>query len=311
MTKFTNHNNFFRNCADILLKVSYSVKRALSKLRAIVAEVPKIILFVLLFLLAMLFSSLPAGSVSDHERGGWLKLTVEVRQGDDGGVIAVLLSDSPDGFCGLLAELSYDDSVLELVSTQEGEGAETLYLTFRDSGGKITILADGEENTCGGEIASFYFVKKSNLSQNEVLPSFTVSARGDGAAYTKRDGELEELKVFGCSVLYGSSGGSSFCAEINNVSEEESEICFSYVSEQSCCFAGVRVVVTELYGTDSQQYLLAGAMSSEGDFQGTIRVPTDKKYIVTASSVTWHRDGAVFGEEHIYVLQGGNILCRV
>lgn len=312
MTKFTNNNNIFRVCVDIFLKLSYNVKRILSKFRVFVAEVPKIILFVMLFLIAILLSALPIGSVEEENFHGEMRISINAESEENGGAAVTLFADGAKGFCGFFTEIIYNGGLLELISVRQGDAVEELNLSYLDVGGRISVLVDGGQNSCGGEIAEFVFAPKDQThSEGAALQKLEFCAV-NGTAYTKTDCGFERLSVIGSAVAVDLSENNrgTFFAEVIFSSDGGGELCLSFAPKDVCCFSGVRVVISELYGGDRREYLVASAMSSrKNEFCGAVPILTDKKYVVVAEAVAWDRGGIRFGEEHVYIIDNGGILC--
>ena len=315
MTKFTNNNNIFRLCVDILLKVSYNVKRILSQSRSVLISIPRIVLFVLLFLVAMLMSAFPADSCelySATEAETVLEISLRPHGRDRDCIELSLFSEGAE-FCGLLLILRYESDAVELDDiSADSELTADMHFSYVDRDGEIRILLDGTKNAEGGELARLSFRRKDGQATEKGL-LFEVRVP-DGGAYRIEGDRLAPIMTSGCLVTYRWEGGmaeelDAFSAGLRPIDDRLCALEVSFISEG--IFSGFEAVVTEIYYGNTQRYLLAGS-SRNGDmvcFDREIVVERDKKYTVAVRSVKWNRGGAIYGEERIYILQGGTLTC--
>ena len=309
MTKFTNSNNIFRHCVDILLKLSYNVKRVFSHSRNALASMPRIILFILLFLVAMLMSAFPANS-SDLQREESESLSV-MELSLNGGFIGegefCLSVESNGEFCGLLVYLRYDPECFEFLGVRDREAdAKDFCVSYVHTTGEIRVLLDGAQNASAGNVVTLDF--RLMKEHGDRGATFHASAP-TGGAYRFENGKLEELEVYGCSVTYRFDRGNAgvdniFSAKVHPVSSDRSSLELSLSAQGA--FVGIEVVMTELYGGTCEIYLLAGSsLLGEQIAFDDITFDRGKTYTVALRSVRWGRDGAVYGEERICIIRGG------
>lgn len=314
MTKFTNIKNILLVCVDILVKLSYNVERVLLKCKNILVSLPKIILFVFLFLLAMLMSAFPAESSDlplENDAGGAVRLSLLAEFGEENGILLTVTADGAE-LCGLLFSLRYMPERFEFVGISSKDAiSDGATVSYSVEDGEIKLLIDADKNIVGGEIVLLEFRYKNEISFCEDAV-FELYPRGRGVLRSE-NGDLVEINLLGCSTVFSANDDKlvydTFSVGLSRLSDGSFALNLSVQSDG--VFSGAEAIVTELYGGESERYLVAG-MSPDGSkvcFDKGIFVRQNRKYTVLLRSVRWSRGGAEYGEERLYLIFDGAVRC--
>lgn len=307
---FTNINNIFWVCVDNLKKLSYNVKRMLSQARRFVAEMPKILLFVLLFIMAMILSAFNIGSDELPECGGAtvsLKLEI-VEIGSDHFSVA-LRYDGADELCGVLTDITYDEGLLTLDGVMAGRDLSSGgALTYISGDGRIAVLLDSPETLSVGELAVIRFFR--NEPDGEI-GMITLSG-GCGNACLLRNGRIEKACLSGNTLISGKDDSFSAGAVSLDVSFSGGELSVCCISGEESQFLGARLTVTDIYGMTTETYTVSARseVSADGAFSSTA-VLTDAcgdRCVIVVSLLRYCRDRVETGEERVLLLYDGKMM---
>lgn len=306
---FTNINNIFRVCVDNLKKLSYNVKRALLRARYFIAEMPKILLFVLLFIMAIILSVFNAGSAEDVTgRAENVSLRLEVISAGRDHLTVAIIYDGADELCGISAKFDYDTDILQIESFSPGSdlglGGCLTYRSYADS---MSFLLDSSDTLGVGELAVIQFSYVGNLWD---IGEISLCG-GYGNACVFRDGVLERAYLCDTALICDITERSEEGIVSANITAEGKDILLWGNTSRHFPFLGFDVTVTDIYGGDAQKFTVSSQvqMSENGSFFANACLPlscADGSVIVIRP---WRmgRECTEIGEETVFLLYGGKI----
>ena len=307
MKMFTNNNNIFRVCVDNLKKLSYNVKRVLSRTRVFIAEMPKILLFILFFIMAIILSSFNADSAEKHTDGAVVvTLGLEIASFEGDGVLIAVRYDGSEELCGVMTTLRYDAASLRFEKLLRGEDLDSDgVITCALGDGCASIVLDSSRTLGRGELAviRFSFVGDS-------LNMGDISLRGGfGNACVLRDGKVTRAYLSDdTSVCNMSPEDGVLSAEL---SVDGSGLRLRGITLRDCCFMGFDVTVTDIYSGNVQSFTVSSKTEAvdSGAFFATATLPVacSGRCVILIRSLCYGRESVDEGEEKIFLIYGGKI----
>ena len=317
---FTNIINIFQVCVDNFTDLRYNVRKVLLKVRALLGKVPRIILFVILFLAVITFSSLKTGSISGgfnshaDERvadGCGLEISMLSERSEDDTVTVVLRAESKGGFCGADLTLAYDGKLVKPVSVTPRYVSEGFCLSYAYGNGSIRLLLDGGCNSSFAEIALCFSICQGQALYGAVA-EFTVSG---GRAYAVLCDRLEPIAVSYCALTVELSNkahnGDAFFVSAIFPEMGDARLKLSGTFSESC-FGGFDVIVTDVYEGGVERYFLAGVPQGGKDgralLECEVALQNNGVYCLSVTPVTYTRTDSVRGEERLLIVRDGMIV---
>ena len=306
---FTNINNIFCVCVDNLKKLSYNVKRALLRTRVFIAEMPKILLFILFFIMAIILSSFEADcSERVGEDAQSVKLKIEAVAFIGETLSVAIRYDGVEALCGVLATLEYDTEVLSLSEFVEGKDLDDGgCLTCAFGEGSVSFLLDSSDALGNGELALIRFSCRGEFRGTVKL----LLRGGYGNACVLRDGTVAKAYLFDSALMcetYGCVEGGFF---VSDISVRDSDLVVWGSASQSCCFIGFDVTVTDIYGNGAEAYTVSAKteMADSGAFCAKASLPKVFRdgSIIVIKPLCYVRDGVEIGKEKIFLVFGGEL----
>ena len=314
MKMFTNINNIFILCVDNVKKLSYNVKRTMSKIGRFMAEIPKIILFVLLFIMAILFSVFNADSAENIQNSACvavIDLDLSVVEVGDEQINVGLTYDGEDELCGILLEMVFDPEICKIKTVCDGSGLdESARITYFEDAGKIVLMLDSFSGLGSGELAVIGF---SLLSDMDGDIDVSISG-GCGSACVMRNGILEKAHISNDLLSVKAEPNFSESHGTVNLSFNDNGcMTVSGYTSNPCNFLGFDITVTDIYGASTQNFTVSSKsrFSDAGTYTATVDLPCvfDENCVVAVSSVRYERDRTVYGEENVFVIRKGSVCC--
>ena len=314
MKMFTNINNIFNQCVDNVKKLSYNVKRVMSKIGRFVAEIPKIILFVLLFLVAMLLSVFNVDSAENLQNSACvteIDLNLSVISVQDEHIDVAVTYNGEKDLYGVVFEMVYDTEKCKIENVRDGAGLDkSTYITYLVDGGKISLLLDSFDGIGAGDLVIIGF---SLLPSAGTHIDLSISG-GCGKACVMQNGVLEKAHVLSDVLSIERESGCVDGYDTVKLSLNDNGcVTISEDTDQPCVFLGFDVTVADIYGASTQNFTVSSrpCLSGDGTYTSTVDLPfeTEGECVVVVRSVRYERNSAILGNENVFVIRKGEIYC--
>ena len=286
----------------------------MSKFRCFVAEIPKIILFVLLFLMAMLFSVFNADSAENIQNTACvaeIDLDLSVISVADDHINVGLNYYGEELLCGALLEMNFDSSICKVNAVHDGSGLdENAKITCFEDVDKAVLMLDSFSGVGSGELAVIEF---SLFSDGEDSVDVSISG-GCGSACVMQEGLLKKAHVLKDHLsVKARSDGLEVLDAVDMSLSDNGRVTVSGYTTYPSCFLGFDITVTDIYGASTQNFTVStlSRLSETGTYTAAVDLPCglEEDCVIAISSVHYERDGTVYGEENIFVLREGDVFC--
>lgn len=268
---------------------------------------PKILLFVLIFLTVLFFSALKIDSSDKVEREE-VALRLEILAADEDRIDVALIYDGTEALCGVICEVTFDYDLLISSGACEGKDLEDdAHLTHAQTTDGIILLLDSSDTLGCGELAVISFLHKGGSGG---VGEIRLSG-GYGKACIFRDGKLTRAHLSEntliCDGLSRDVGGAAVGLSVN-----DRGLTLCGITDQNCCFLVFDVTVTDIYGEYTQKYSVCARpkMNDNGFFTASAHLDgvCDDGDVIVVKPVYYGRERAEVGSETVFILYNGKIL---